>query len=373
MEAIRNAWYVAGFAQELTADNVVARRLLDIPVVLMRTSGGAVAALEDLCPHRLMPLSMGRRVGDELQCGYHGLRFAANGACTDAPGQAVRPAAACVRTFPLAERHGLLWFWPGAPERADAGLIPDMRWNEHPGWAASRGYHHIRADFRLLNDNLLDLSHESYIHRATIGNDEEETIASYPVEVGVEHDCMVRAHREMPNIEPPPFFVLVLDHRGRIHRWQTAIHVAPCSNMTDVGAHPAGTPRSGAIRSHVLHLLTPETPTTTHYFWAFARNYRLDDAALTESVRRAIDATFSEDRVVLEVQQKQLERYGGPLPRAALKLDEAPMRARKLLEKLVRREREDPGYRFVPPPMVDDEIVPPQPTGAGAPLPTRAP
>lgn len=354
MNWLKNAWYVAGFRHELDDGKVLARRLLDTPVVMMRHSDGHVAALEDLCPHRLMPLSAGTRVGDELQCGYHGMRFSTRGACTLAPGQAHVPSAACVRTFPLVERHALLWIWMGSPERADPDLIPDVRWNEHPQWTPSRGYHHVEADFRLSVDNLMDLGHESWVHLRTIGNGEEECIPNYPAKVTMHGDGLVRAHREMPNIDAPPFFAMVLNHRGRINRWQTAISLAPSICMTDFGVYPVGASPDEAYRSHVLHLLTPESETSTHYFWSVARNRRLDDEALTQAVCKAIAQTFDEDMIVLGIQQKQIERYGGRVPRVPMKVDEAPIRARRMLEALIQRENEDPDFVYRPALMIED-------------------
>ena len=354
MNWLKNAWYVAGFRHELDGGQVVARRFLGTPVVMLRHSDGRVAALEDLCPHRLIPLSAGTRVGDELQCGYHGLRFSIGGTCTLAPGQSHIPEKACVRSFPLAERHGLLWIWMGERERAELALIPDIRWNDHPDWTPSRGYHHVAADFRLSVDNLMDLGHESWVHLRTIGNGEEECIPSYPAKVTLPAEGLVRAHREMPGIEPPPFFAMVLDHAGRINRWQTAISLAPSICMTDFGVYPVGTSPDRAYRSHVLHLLTPETERTTHYFWSVARNRRLDDEALTQSICKAIAQTFDEDAVVLGIQQKQIDLHGGLVPRVALKVDEAPGRARRVLDALVRREAEDPSFVYRPAPMIED-------------------
>lgn len=351
---LKNAWYVAGFKHELDGDNFVARRFLGTAVVMMRNSDGKVAALRDMCPHRLLPLSAGRRVGDELECGYHGMRFDVSGACTLAPGQTNIPKQACVKSFPLEEKHGLLWIWMGDAERADPELIPDIRWNDHPVWTPSRGYHHIKADFRLSVDNLMDLGHESWVHLRTIGQGEEEVIPNYPVKVSIEGEGLVRAHREMPNIEAPPFFAMVLNHEGRINRWQTAISLAPSICMTDFGVYPVGTSADGAYRSHVLHLLTPETETTTHYFWSVARNQRLDDEKLTEDICKAIAQTFDEDAVVLELQQKQVEAEGGPVPRLALRVDEAPIRARRVLDALIQKEKEDPDFVYRPQLMIED-------------------
>lgn len=353
---LQNAWYVAGFDHELDTVPFVARRFLDVPVVMLRRSDGTLGALEDLCPHRLMPLSAGKRKGDDLQCGYHGLRFSIEGRCTVAPGQRHLPASAAVRTFPLVSRHGLLWIWMGSPAVADEALIPDMRWNQDPQWTASRGYHHIRADFRLSVDNLMDLGHESWVHQRTIGNGEEECIPDFPARVTIEQEGLVRCHREMPGIEAPPFFAMVLNHHGRINRWQTALTLAPSICMTDFGVYPADASPQQAYRSHVLHLLTPESSSSTHYFWSVARNSRLEDDALTEMIRQAIAQTFDEDKVVLEIQQRQLEQHGGPVPRVALKVDEGPLRSRRQLEALIEREKADPSFAFVPPPMISDEL-----------------
>jgi vanillate monooxygenase len=356
MNWLKNVWYVAGFKHELDDGKVVARRFLDTPVVMMRHSDGRLAALEDRCPHRLMPLSAGIRIGDELQCGYHGMRFAIDGACTLAPGQTHIPPQACVQSFPLDERHGLLWIWMGAPERADAALIPDIRWNEHPDWTPARGYHHFNANFQLSVDNLMDLGHESWVHLRTIGQADEECIPNYPVKVSIQADGLVRAHREMPNIEPPPLFVKALDHQGRINRWQTAVSLAPSICISDAGVYPVGTSADNAFRLRVIHLLTPETMNSTHYFWSAARNRRLDDENLTKGIHEAITRTFNEDAAVLEIQHKQVEKLGGPVPRVALKVDEAPIRTRRLLDVLAQRENEDPNFVYRPALMIEDTL-----------------
>ena len=354
MAWLNNAWYVAGFQHELDGNKVLARTFLGTPVVMMRHSDGRVAALEDKCPHRLMPLSAGKRVGDELQCGYHGMQFAITGLCTLAPGQTHIPSQACVRAFPLVQRHGLLWIWMGKPELAQADLVPDIRWNNHPEWTPSRGYHYLEANFQLSVDNLMDLGHESWVHLRTIGQEDEEVIPNFPVKVTVKGEGLIHAHREMPDIDAPPFFAMVLDHQGKINRWQTAVGLAPSICMTDFGVYPVGTSPDGAYRSHVLHLLTPETERTTHYFWSVARNKRLDDESLTQSVCRAIEQTFDEDGAILRIQQKQIEKYGGPVPRVAMRVDEAPIRMRRLLDALVKRENEDPDFVYRPQLMIED-------------------
>lgn len=350
---VKNTWYVAAFDHEFEQP-FIARRLLDIPLVMFRTSDGKLAALEDLCPHRLVPLSCGKRVEDEMQCGYHGMCFDAQGHCTKIPGQINIPAAARTRSFPLVSRHGLAWIWMGAPELADPELIPDLHLHNDPDWATVRGYHHIQANYRLVNDNLLDLSHETYVHQQTIGNEEEESIANYPTTVFVTDDCLVRVHREMPDIDPPPFFRTILQHEGSINRWQSAIHLVPSINLTIVGIHPVDTKRHTAAIGHAQHLLTPESESSTHYFWGFVRNYRVDDESLSDTLRKAVYATFDEDKVILEIQQKQAQDLNRPLPAVAIKLDEGPIRARRVLEQRLQAESRNPSHVVAPPELVPE-------------------
>jgi len=350
---VRNVWYVAAFESEFEQP-FISRRLLNSPVLMFRTSNGEVTAMDDACPHRLVPLSEGKRVGDEIRCGYHGMCFSAQGECTHIPGQVNIPAAVRVKTYPLQMRHGLAWIWMGDAALADPDLIPDVHWNSSPSWASSRGYHHFDANFRLLNDNLLDLSHETYVHGKTIGNDEEESIANFPAEVTVEANCLTRAHREMPNIDAPPFFAMSLGRKCVINRWQSAINLVPSINLTIVGFHPIEEERSGALIGHVLHLLTPETETSTHYFWAFVRNYRIDDVDMTDSIQKAIAATFDEDKVILELQQKRMEERQVQIPQVAIKLDQAPIQARRLLEQRLAEEAENPTHVVAPPKLVPE-------------------
>src|SRR5579862_5215237 len=155
---LRNCWYVAARDSELDDRRLVARRILGEPMLFFRTADGTIAAFQDRCPHRLAPLSAGRRIGDRIRCGYHGIEFAADGRCVHIPGQDTVPASAGVRTFPALLRHGCAWVWPGDPTKADPALIPDVPWPRLAGWATAEGYTHVAADYRLLTDNLLDLS-----------------------------------------------------------------------------------------------------------------------------------------------------------------------------------------------------------------------
>ena len=353
-----NAWQVAAFADEV-GEGLLSRRLCNRPVLLYRRADGTPVAMEDRCPHRLLPLSAGTRVGDEVQCGYHGLRFGPSGACTLIPGQNIIPAAAAVPTFPLVERYNLIWIWLGDASVADPTLVPDCHWMDAPGWVASTGYHHMEANYRLVTDNLLDLSHESYIHEQTIGNSQSESIATFPVRTTQEGARLVRAHREMPSIKPPPMFQLMVNGAERIDRWQSAVYMPPGIHMTNVGVYAVGTPREGAAMQRVLHLLTPETETSTHYFWGLCRNFRREDAEMTERLRLAVIHTFNEDKHVLEMQQRSIsERPDLPVPNFAIRVDTAPLQARRMLMSFIEREKADPHMVVPPVPLATDEAIP---------------
>ncbi len=360
-----NAWQVAAFANEV-GTALLARRLCDRPVVFYRRTDGVPVALEDRCPHRLLPLSAGSRVGDEIQCGYHGMRFGASGACTMVPGQEQIPTAAAVRSYLLVERYNLIWIWMGEASLADPALVPDCHWMDSPSWVPSVGYHHMNANYRLVTDNLLDLSHESYIHEHTIGNDQSESIATYPVRTTQEGARLVRAHREMPSIKPPPMFRPMVNGAERIDRWQSAVYMPPGIHMTNVGVYPVGTPREGAAMQRVLHLLTPETPTSTHYFWALCRNFLRGQPEMTERLRQAVVHTFNEDKTVLELQQRSIDENPGlQVPNVAIRVDAAPMQARRMLAGFVDREKADPRLIAPPVPLATDEAIPlPQATAA---------
>ncbi|MGC2778647.1 MAG: aromatic ring-hydroxylating dioxygenase subunit alpha [Bradyrhizobium sp.] len=332
---LRNCWQVIAFSQEI-AHTPLARTVIDEPVVLFRTGSGEAVALADRCPHRLTPLSLGRVVGDQIQCGYHGLCFDRDGVCVRVPGQDTVPSKARVQKYPLVERYKLAWIWMGNAELADPSQIPDVHWLDDPAWAVSEGYHHFAANYQLVNDNLLDLSHESFVHEETIGN---EAVAEAPVSVSLEGD-VVRVHREMFNIDAPPFYKKTTGFTGKINRWHTTKFTAPGLHVIENGSMPADAPDKGhALERKVLNLITPETVTSSHYFWGIVRQFKIDDQELTDYIRNGIRHTFDQDKEILEAQQRTI----GPDPDkvsfpVAIRVDGGPIQGRKLLQAMLARE-----------------------------------
>ena len=205
-----NAWYAAAWSHEI-AHELAARTICDQDVVLYRRTDGQVTALEDACWHRLLPLSMGRLEGDQVICGYHGLVFNSAGRCTYMPAQKTINPSACVRSYPIAERHRLVWIWPGDPALADPAKIPDFHWNDGTDWVGEGGtFYSLKCDYRLVIDNLMDLTHETYVHAGSIG---DEAITNTPFDV-THTERTATVTRWMMNIEPPPFWAKQLAGRA---------------------------------------------------------------------------------------------------------------------------------------------------------------
>ena len=136
---LRNCWYVAGWSKDYDR-SLKAQMLLGENVVLYRLEDGAPAALEDACPHRKLPLSMGQLEGDTVVCGYHGLTFDCAGNCTDSPTQrGMTPRRAVVRSYPVIDRYNLLWIWMGDADKADPTEIYEIENFNDPSWGCTDG------------------------------------------------------------------------------------------------------------------------------------------------------------------------------------------------------------------------------------------
>lgn len=332
-----NAWYAAAWDVEVKRA-LLPRTICGKPVVMYRKTDGQVAALADACWHRLVPLSRGRLDGDEVVCGYHGLVFNAQGRCTYMPSQETINPSACVKSYPVAEKYRFIWIWPGDPALADPALIPDVHWNKDPEWAGDGGLIKVKCDYRLVLDNLMDLTHETFVHGSTIGN---HAVAEAPFET-THGDKTATVTRWMRDIDPPPFWRGQLQKPGNVDRWQIINFQSPATIVIDVGVAPTGTgapegDRSQGVNGMVINTLTPETDKTCHYFWAFARNYRRDDQALTTQLREGVSGIFREDEEVLEAQQKAMDENPGRIF-YNLNIDSGSMWARRLIDRQINAE-----------------------------------
>ena len=253
-------------------------------------------ALADACWHRLAPLSMGKLVGaDEIQCPYHGLRYNPAGRCTRLPAQETLNPSASVPSFPVVERHRYVWVWPGDATLADPSTIPDMHQMDDPGWAGDGLTIEAACNYQLILDNLMDLTHEEFVHGSSLGQDE---LSQSEFSTRLESDNHVSVTRWMIDVEPPAFWAKNIrdrfpDFSGRVDRWQIIHYYAPSTICIDVGVAPTGTgapegDRSQGVNGYVMNTITPETERTSHYFWAFMRNYRLDSQQITTELRNGV-------------------------------------------------------------------------------------
>lgn len=328
-------WYVAGFSDELK-DKPLARTLLSRAMVLFRTPDGQVAALEDRCCHRELPLSCGTVEERGLRCGYHGLLFSQGGECLEIPGQVRIPAKACVPSYPLRERNNILWIWVGStPDSQPTQEPPEYRFHNDPTYRYGGGSYHYDAPYQLIHDNLLDLSHLGYVHLKTIGGNAKVHMNA-EVKVTQEED-MVRVVRWMPDSDPPPTYSAAWPFQGRIDRWQEVefhpSHVRIWTGAMDKGADELDNPEREGFHMRGFHGVTPETENTTHYFWTIATNPHPDMQDPTQVVIEQTAATFEEDKVIIEAQYNNQQRFGA---RSVIDIhvDVGPNRARRVIKRL---------------------------------------
>jgi phenylpropionate dioxygenase-like ring-hydroxylating dioxygenase large terminal subunit len=235
-----------------------------------------------------------------------------------------------------------VWLWMGDPALADPAKVPDLHWNQDPEWAGDGKTIHVKCDYRLIVDNLMDLTHETFVHSTSIG---DQAVAEAPFDV-THGDRTATVTRWMIDIEPPPFWRAQLGKPGKVDRWQIIRFEAPCTIAIDVGVAPHGTgapqgDRSRGVNGYVLNTITPETATTCHYHWAFARKYDLHNQRRTHELREGVARIFSEDYVILEAQQRAIDENPGRVF-YNLNIDAGAMWARRLIDRMMAEETPAP-------------------------------
>lgn len=337
MSFLHNTWYVAAWADEVE-DSLLARTILEEPVVMYRRKDGVAVALKDRCPHRFAPLHLGNLVGDEIECAYHGLRFDCSGSCTVNPhGNGSIPAKAKVRAFPLVERYKLLWIWMGDPEQADPSMIPDFEFLSDPEFQNVKGYTLANGHYELMTDNIMDLGHIEFLHPGLLGSDAVRRAKAEVLQEG----NTVHSNRLTSDEVLPPVLQQWYEVGEQVcQRWLNVRWDPPALMLLAVGVQPNGASREEANESQGCHLMTPETETTTHYFWAQGRNWgepspEMDEVRLA-SLRKAFD---TQDKPMIEAVQKNMGTTDLDfLKPVMLATDAGPVRARRVLKGLVEVE-----------------------------------
>ena len=339
----RNYWYVAAWDHEVRRQELFRRTICNQPIVLYRRENGDPVALEDRCCHRHMPLSDGNLKGDNVECVYHGLLYDPSGTCIHIPSQKNIPPDASVRSFPVVERSQWIWIWMGDPALANPDDIEDFHWMDDPGWRAKGEKLDLPGNYLLLVDNLLDLTHLQFVHPTTLGT---EAISGAPITTEREGD-LIRVTRWILDSPPPPFFQKAggFAPDQNIDRWQIIEFTPPAFVRLDVGGAPTGTgaqegDRSQGFSMRNLNAITPETDTTTHYFWAQAHDFRIEDPTVTELLYRQVHTAFLEDLAVIGSQQGNLSALGNDLPPAVdFNQDAGGLQARRIVERILADEQ----------------------------------
>lgn len=308
---LTNCWYVAAWDHELIDGKLMARTLLEKPVLLYKGDSGRAVALDNRCCHRGAKLSNGRLEGDDVRCMYHGLKFAPSGKCIQIPGQDHVPTKMGVRSYPVVERDHLVWIWMGDPAQADPAKIIDIPYLRDAAWRGVPDYMHYKANYLLLVDNLSDFAHLAFVHTKTLGGSEEYAFKTKPVAVERLDDGF-RVERWHMGATPPPFHRKVVKDDKPVDRRNIGrMHVPGIFFLESLFA-PAGQGAekgnlAGARQYRNCQFFTPETRRSTHFFWNYLHDYDLHDPTIGRSLHDSMVQGFMEDKFIIEGQQEVLD------------------------------------------------------------------
>ena len=334
---LMNTWYVAAWSREVSVNEILGRILLDTPVALFRRADGSAAAVLDRCPHRFAPLSRGKLEEGRLICGYHGLGFDGAGACVLNPhGPPLRGLS--IPAWPTHEAHHAIWIWFGDPEKADPHLIPDLSYlTNAPATSFSAGMLTGAGHYELFVDNLMDLSHTDYLHPTTLGGGAVTKVKPRVVEADDHIEVTWRADNTPPS---PLLRMLFPDLPADTDFWQTVRWFAPGIMKLIAATGAAGGAEVDALMNSNAHIVTPETATSSHYFFAATRNFKVDDGELNALIAAKREEIFvTEDKPMLARVQERMgdEEFWSLNPRM-LPIDAAPVAVRRRLKKMIDAE-----------------------------------
>lgn len=333
----RDHWYVAALTDEITK-TPLGRVFLGDPVVLFRTESGKALAFEDRCPHRRYPLSLGYVDGDDLVCNYHGLTFDCEGVCVRVPGQRNAPSRARLKPYPIVEQGPWTWIWMGDPASPDFSKLPETPYLMKGGdWDVLTGVCSLQANYGLLIDNLLDLSHEAYLHSTHIGTPE---VAEVPIEVDVDdHIGVVRVSRHMVNVKSAPATSRI-HGEGDMDRWQDIEYFPPGyyvlhTRFAPTGVQPGPDGQDDeAMHAKIVHGITPSTESSTYDFWAWSRGYLRGDEEMDAYITKVQLEVVDQDLVALEALERSIAAAPG-VSEIDVRNDRGALAGRRMLRSLV--------------------------------------
>ncbi|MEP4248042.1 Rieske 2Fe-2S domain-containing protein [Tateyamaria sp.] len=338
MNFVRNSWYVAGWSKSFDA-TLHSLEITGQRIVMYRASTGKLTALEDRCPHRLLPLSKGKLVDDNIQCGYHGMTFNGAGVCVRVPGQDNTPERANVHAYPVEERHGIVWIWMGDPTLATPETIFDIPEMSDPKWHIHHGGQlHIKAHYLNVAENLVDPAHVSFVHPTTLGNAASENV---PVHVSTSGD-VIRAWRWIRNAPPIGFFREFGGFEGHVDRWHYYDLHLPSTAVIDFGSidtkeNCPEEERDRGVRIFALHFVTPVNENYTIDHWMHLRNAAVGEDAASGKIDALLEVAFAEDVAILEAVHEEEQRPQTRKP-VRIAIDKGPTVYRKRIRELIEAE-----------------------------------
>lgn len=337
---LRNCWYVAGWSKDYDR-TLKAQTLLGDNIVLYRLEDGTPAALEDACPHRKLPLSMGQLEGDTLVCGYHGLTFDCTGNCTDSPTQrGMTPRRAVVRSYPVVDRYNLLWIWMGDADKADPAEIYEIENFDDPSWGCTDGgMLPIACNYLWVVDNLLDPSHVAWVHVTSFAGGGTD---SAPLDME-QTDQGVIVSRWIYDQPASPYYKDLVKFPGNCDRKQHYEMSVPAIALNKSIYTPIGTggPDAAMVDETYINIsynfMTPVDEKNTQYIWFQHRNTDPTDKAISEKMNAGAVMAFNEDKEILEAVQKGMDAM--ITPNIDLGLDLGAKTFRRKLQRLIDAEQ----------------------------------
>jgi len=345
MTYIRNVWYVVAWTTEMEDGKPLGRTVIEEPVVIWRGADGDLVAMEDRCPHRHAPLSLGRLDGDEIQCMYHGLKFSKQGSCTHVPGTDITPPNCEVKTYPVAEKHDWIWVWMGDPSLADESLIPDAYGLDNDLYLQSNGDAlDYEANYQLIHDNLLDLSHADFVHETTLGKMSGHYWSKTSYDIKILSNGLQFGRWMTSSIYP--------GKPALVNTWNTYKFLLPGLFLQEAAVYPPGAAEEcdfkepnedSPVEPYFVRIdqqaVTPINESQSRYLFAsgLPRKY-IGKAPDNDGAMAIIHDAFLEDRVMIEAQQKIWQLTPLDKRKAFIPFDKAPNMFRKMIKRRIQDE-----------------------------------
>lgn len=332
---LRNWWYCAAFADEVTR-NPMRRTILNEDIVFYRTEDGKPVAVQNRCPHRSFPLHNGELKGDRIVCPYHGIEFNPDGSCGHVPALGTAPKAIRLDSYPLEEDGPYLWIWMGDKANPDYSRLIRQEWCTSPEWTHVKGYMYMKANYLGLHENLMDLTHIPFLHKDLNAGSPEHALAPTKIE---QEDGVVRQSEVHEGVEMLPTYVAETGLKPPFNRDSRHLVQSPAMHQgQQINVDSSDPP----VRDvwHAVHCFTPETQTSTHYFWAFSRSMAIENEQISEEIRSLGEVAFLQDKAALEEIEELIARdHRSNFREKILKSDEAGIRVLRMIARWAEEEQ----------------------------------